>query len=123
MPGTLDKDALAALCREWQDRLGLAHWEIDVKLVRGVEIGNNCGQVDISTVKEQAFIRLKSPEDYHGYFPYDMEQTLVHELLHIPMRYIVDPVDDTLEDALTEAFIERMARLLVRLKHEGTERS
>ena len=49
----------------------------------------------------------------------DMEVSLVHELLHIPLRYITEPQQDSIEDILLEAFIERTARLLVQLSRDN----
>ncbi len=42
-----------------------------------------------------------------------MEVSLVHELLHIPLKYISEPETGSLEYIHMEAFIERLARLLV----------
>ena len=100
-------------CRKWQELLGLSHWLIDVKTVRGVEIGGNCGQNDYSQADETSLIRIKVPEDYHGYFEYDMEAVLVHELLHL----LLDGIDDS-RDICYEQILSRLSRILVKLKRE-----
>lgn len=97
---------ISSLCREWQVRLGLAHWRIDVKTVRGVEIDNVRAQVDFNLDQECALIRVKDELDHHGYFPLDAEQVIVHELLHI-----------VVPDTENEQAIDRLARVMVRLKH------
>ncbi len=56
--------------KKWQELLGLSHWKVDVRTVRGVEIRDNCGQNDYSWRDETSLIRIKVPEDYHGYFDY-----------------------------------------------------
>lgn len=101
---------LKQLCCEWQGLLGLAHWTIDVQVVRGVEIGGNRGQTDYYPVGEAALVRLKDPIDYHGYFQCDHEETLVHELLHL-----VFDKTATEEDAY-EQVLDRMARVMLKLK-------
>lgn len=102
---------LTEKCREWQEILGLLHWNIEVKTVQGVEINDNCGQNDYSFVDENALIRIKTIEDYHGYFPYDAEAVLVHELLHIVFDFSCASNNSYYEQA-----ISRLARILVSLK-------
>lgn len=110
------KDELRRLCREWQDRLGLAHWHIDAEIVRGAEIDDNLGQVDVAIERECALVRLKTHEDYHSAFPYDIEQTLVHELLHIVFDMAGVEGNEMFEQA-----VDRIARVLVRMKREKAE--
>ncbi len=100
-------------CQQWQGLLGLSHWKIDVKTVRGVEIRNNCGQNDYSQVDETSLIRIKASEDYHGYFEYDMEAVLVHELLHLLLDVVIDS-----RDVCYEQILSRLSRILVKLKRE-----
>ena len=74
----------------------------------------------ISLKTEQALISIVDPQDYpETPFEQDMEVSLVHELLHIPMEYFATPAQDTLEHTHLEAFIERTARLLVSLARKG----
>ena len=114
--GDMEKN-LEDLCEEWKKRLGLAHWNIEVHLVPGDEINNNRGQNDYSFVDEQSVIRIKRPEDYCGYFPQDMEQTLVHELLHIIFDF--PSLGDGVVNAHYEQAINRIASILVKLKRGG----
>ena len=77
-------------------------------------LGDSQGANEFFIDSEKALISILDSTDYpDGPFPQDMEVTLVHELLHIPMRYFVDPAPGTLEATHLEAFIERTARLLV----------
>ena len=67
-----------------------------------------------------ALISILDPRDYpDSPFEQDMEVSLVHELLHIPLRYITEPELNSLEDIHLEAFIESMAKLLVKLSREA----
>jgi hypothetical protein len=88
-------EELQGLCLYWQERLGLSHWQIGLRIVRERDMprqecdGNN--EFDISN--EHALISLLDPCDYPDTpFKPDMEATLVHELLHIPMQYIGKPM-------------------------------
>lgn len=108
----LSQEQLAVRCRYWQGLLGLAHWSIDVRIVRGADIGDNMGQTDYSTVSEAAVVRLKDSVDYHGFFPCDHEETLVHELLHLVL-------DKTATDGdAYEQVLDRVARVLVSLDRQ-----
>lgn len=102
---------LKQLCTDWQKILGLSHWRIEAKIVRGVEINNNCGQNDYSLADETSLVRIKVLEDYHGYFDYDMESVLVHELLHL----LLDGVQE-IRDIYYEQALSRLSRTLVNLK-------
>ena len=113
---------LTVLCRKWQERLGLAHWQIALRICRSdeMDLKDVFAENKISLDTECAIIRILDSADYpETPFEKDMEVSLVHELLHIPMLYISNPEDGTLEYVHTEAFIERMARLLVWLSRGG----
>ena len=117
----LDIEELTALCIEWQERLGLSHWRIAVQICRAREMPVPDVQAtsDISLQMEYALISILDPVDYPSSpFEQDMEVTLVHELLHIPLLYITDPDRASLEHTYLEAFIERTARLLVALARD-----
>ena len=107
------EELLNELCRYWQAELGLQHWKIEVKVVRGAEIGEMCGQNDYSFTEETALIRIKSADDYHGYYPYDMEKVLVHELLHLVL-------DDARHESSMyyEQAINRLSQTLLKLKRK-----
>ena len=102
------------LCEEWKKILGLAHWQIEVQIVHADEINNARGQNDYSFVDEQSLIRIKRAEDYHGYFLQDMEQTLVHELLHLVLD--VPSLGDDTVNVYYEQALNRIAYALVKLK-------
>ena len=119
----MTEQELADLCREWQWRLGLAHWRMIVKSKRMHDMpmqdieGYNC--FNIAT--ETAIIFILDPIDYVSDFPQDQEMTLVHELLHILMHYIVVPAEESPENPNLEATISRIARALVDLKRQPKE--
>lgn len=70
---------------EWQRRLRLQDWIIDLKLERGFVMGELIGKVQPYTHNKRAVISLLDPEDYSptDLLPYDMECVLIHELLHL----------------------------------------
>lgn len=118
--GVLTQEDLARCCREWQNRLGIAHWDIDVEIVRGVEIDGDRGRIDFTLENEHAVIRVKDIVDHHGYRPFDAEQTLVHELVHILIAHMGEPiVTNGAFDVYREVIVDRLARVLVAMKREA----
>ena len=81
-----------------------------------LELKNVQASNKISLETECALISILDSADYPDTpFQQDMEVSLVHELLHIHLMYISAPQEGTLQNIHLEAFIERMARLLVHL--------
>ena len=117
----LNLEELTQLCVEWQERLGLSNWEIGIQICSSetLELPEVQGTNIVSLETERALITILAPEDYPPTpFEQDMEVSLVHELLHIPLKYIARPERGTLEHIHLEAFIERTARLLVLLSRK-----
>jgi hypothetical protein len=109
-------------CAYWQEKLGLSHWRVGIRIerARNMPLGDSQGCNEFSIDTERALISILDPGDYpEGPFGQDMEATLVHELLHIPFRYISDPEQGTLERVHLESTVDRLARALVSLKREN----
>ncbi len=114
----LDIEQLKQLCIQWQEKLGILHWDIALRICHSQDMPspNVRGANQISLLTEQALISILHPDDWPDTpFYLDMEVSLLHELLHIPLEYISQPDTSSLEFILLEAFIERIANLLVAL--------
>jgi len=113
---------LIALCNKWKRKLGLDAWDIRVSIVKSkcMEKEDSSGTNTFSLAKRCSIIHIIDPEDYPDDIPfeYDMEVTLVHELLHIPLKYFSEPPENTLEEFELEAFIDHQAKLLVSLSRK-----
>ena len=117
-----NENQLAVLCKKWQNSLRLSHWDIAFRICRkeDMQIIDTQATNKISLTNECALISILDPRDYpDSPFEQDMEVSLVHGLLHIPLRYITEPELNSLEDIHLEAFIESMAKLLVKLSREA----
>jgi hypothetical protein len=116
-------EELQKLGSYWQEKLGLSHWQIAVRIARARDLPeetDGCNDYQLET--ESAAISILDPVDYpEGPFEQDMEITLVHELLHIPMGYIANPEKESLEHIHLESTISRLARLLVMLKRGASD--
>jgi|ERR1700722_1587118 len=80
-------EELQILCREWQLRLRVQDWNIEVRIWRQSQFKDNTldGNVQIWPDMKEAEIRVLDPPDAgdNRKWPFDMEKILVHEMLHI----------------------------------------
>lgn len=107
---------LTALGVEWQKRLRLQDWEVAYEFCREAEIKAD-GETQYNKSLKCARIRIASEASRLGTCgdlqPYDAEQCLVHELLHLQWAHL--PGDMASCDP-TEAAIDLTAWALVRAK-------
>ena len=107
-----------ALCQEWQRRLRLRDWDVKIVVSRSDEMRPNCsGTCSTILSNKTALVTLMHPIDHSErcLWPYDMEETLVHELLH--MHFAPFQADeDTPADTAQEQAIDLIAHALVNLK-------
>lgn len=88
-----DEEAQAR-CAYWQKILRLQDWHIDTKIKRRSEMpgANACGNIRVYQDGRYAILRLLHPQDFQPGDAddcVDMDDTLVHELLHIYMEAIL----------------------------------
>ena len=114
----LSQTELETLGREWQKRLGLEFWNIAYRIVRMSDFDcKKQGECSWTFSTAKAVIRLLDPIDYDNkYFSYDMEQVLVHELIHLHMAGFDQTKSGSIEDDMMERATEMIANALVELK-------
>lgn len=119
-------DELQRDCAEWQKRLRLQDWIVKPMIARARELeSNNCGgECEWNLRLKTAVIRILSAVDYPDnlIFEQDMEQTLVHELLHLHFAPLFASTEDKSIECAQEQAIESIAGALVQLKraNEGS---
>lgn len=112
------------LLKEWQKRLGLTDWRI--RLNDNLTPTDMTEQEDVGcTVFEEATKTARIEildEKYYGarIVPYDYEETLVHELLHLKLSLLQTNVSD-LQERYAHQIIDDLARAFVDAKKSGTE--
>lgn len=87
----LDEIELLQRLKVWQERLRLQDWDIEASIRRASEMeGEVVGSVSWSLSRKQASISILDqndyPDDRMGYR--DMENDLIHELIHIHLAPI-----------------------------------
>ena len=119
----MTEESLKTLLTEWQKRLRLQDWGIFVKTARLAEMQcGGQGECEWVLKRKEATIVLVDPIDYPlELVDQDMEETLVHELLHLHF-VILQPKDGTAEDTALEQAIVCISEALVKLKREGVSR-
>lgn len=106
--------ALEAMCLRWQMILRLADWDVKVRFVRHWDLGaDRGGEVSWTLNTKTAFITILDPRDFSTDFKWtqDVEQVLVHELVHLHLAPFDETKDKT--DMLMEQAVDLIACALV----------
>lgn len=109
------------LLKEWQTRLDLNDWVIDLRdncRVCDFNLQDCAGECEWDIVHKCAVIRLMSESEYGDrIIPFDKEKTLVHELLHCKFA-LIDNSGNDIVDRCIHQLIEDMAKALVKAKRK-----
>lgn len=114
-------EELQSKLEQWQKRLRLSDWDVTVQMVSALDMNHtSCwGQVRWDLNEKFADIKLVTPEDagkQGGMRSYDVEVTLVHELLHLHFAPLADM--DSIDGTAQEFAINAIAGALVKLARE-----
>ena len=80
------RDAAEAVCHLWQRVLRLEDWDVEVKVLRGYDLGEDTSaKINSFPPKKDAVLKLIDPRDHNpNWRPVDsVEVDIVHELLHL----------------------------------------
>lgn len=117
----LDEEKLNSTIRLWQKFLRLDEWKITAEIVSGGELEENesLGVCDYFMNLRTAKIRIADAEtgdriieDSLFFDYYDMENTLIHELLHV----FLAPLNADREDIFLEQRVNHLADRLQDMK-------
>lgn len=111
---TFTQEELEQKLSYWQKRLRLQDWIIEVRIVRGREMDDDyAAQVNWILPKKMATISILDPVDYPPDLmsEQDMENDLVHELLHLHLAPIHEHYGNECQKYITfeEQAIESIA--------------
>lgn len=116
----MTQDELVTLCAEWQKRLRLQDWIVKPRIARKFDFVDRAqGQCNWTIETKIATILILDPIDYprDTLFEQDLEQTLVHELLHLHLAGVLEE-DNRANEITIEQAIDCTAMALVQLRRE-----
>lgn len=114
---------LTSLVTRWRERLGLDHWTLHVRFATQEELGGDdgafiCGRVwpDLDSLTAQVYIAYERDMDDDTLQSLSlcrdrkaaMEQTIIHELLHVRL----DPMNRMRDDSNFETGLNHIALAL-----------
>ena len=67
------------------------------------------------------FIKIKDDVDWNESWLHDVEESIVHELIHIVFAHTNSHIYESFEKTVHEQAIDRIARVLVYLKCQATD--
>lgn len=113
------------LLQEWKQRLGLQNWQItltDNVDPEDMTVKDAMGCTSYQEVMRTASIQIINPEKIEETLrPFDYEETLVHELLHLKLGLLERGTDwdNKLQLRVLHMIIDDLARALVDAKRFG----
>lgn len=123
----MTEERLKELAKEWQKKLRIQDWDVDVSFKRHFEMGggNILGECCSTPAVRKSTIHILIPEDVETpQSDYNLEESLVHELLHVHFSEWEDhfPEGDVMP-ASYEAGIDAVSKALVALKYKDIPES
>ena len=126
----LKKNEVTKLMAEWVDRLGLWDWRIDFAYScepDEVPLTDACGCTSWQESTKTAMIRILD-ESYYGdrVIPFDFEEILVHELLHLKLCILdYEDGDDMMNthSRVLHQVVDDLARALISAKRKGAKKN
>ncbi len=101
----LTEEQLNDRLQYWQSKLKLSDWNIEVRICRASDMQENCaGSINWTLPNKMATISILDSIDYpeDTMEVQDMENTLVHELLHIHLAPISEDAHENEHYSLFE---------------------
>ena len=116
-----DRD-LQRLCDWWRDELNLKSWDIEARFFKAYEKTEYLGHIEFDANNYTAKVRIRREEHAapDSLDKYDVETTLLHELVHLLFWSFSDYAKENRNLKVEyERATEMVARSLVRLKRGG----
>ena len=116
------QEQVDAMLPAWKEILLLQDWRIELQVCK--KLGDSWANCRADHKYKEALIKFsqRPPKPQYRTIPYDQEETLVHELLHIhhtPIDLLVP--EGSPEDLALETMINQLAKSLVKLKRESDQ--
>jgi hypothetical protein len=107
------------LLKKWQKKLRLTDWTIklnDKATYADFTLTDCVGEVSYVEATKTAVIRVLRPDLYGNQIvPFNLEKTLVHELLHLKFS-LLDESGNDLQNRIVHQLVEEFANILTEVK-------
>lgn len=112
-----DLEKLEEMLAYWQPKLRLSDWDMKISMAPIGDMNGELAQVTLFLSRKSAHIRVSNLEGRStpGLWPYDLENDLVHELLHAHLDTLDrcgDPKNEILQKIGLEQPIEILSGVL-----------
>lgn len=85
----------------WQRRLRLQDWNVAIKIVPDEQLPDCLGQIEYLTDSRQALLKIRRKIDWPiEEFPENEERVIIHELLHLHFRPMLESKGRTEEQSI-----------------------
>lgn len=120
----ITQEKLEQIMRYWQEKLKLQQWRIEIELAseermlaKGHSPANGLNDYHLDAL--ESFIQISLPEfqKRRNFSPVDVEQVVVHELLHLHFAPLGIDVEDP-KATFEEQLCQTISRTLVELKRQ-----
>lgn len=114
---------LKELCALWQKRLRLQDWNVRLEVVGAIELGGGFANCRTALREKTALIRIvdaadSTSSDTEIFGGRDLEEDLVHELIHLACEPFSPDDRDSTEWESIEQAVGVLANCIVRLSRE-----
>lgn len=108
---------------EWKPVLRLQDWQIRCEVCRADSMDGAYGTCKAIASKRQALIRILDPDEvipHHYIWEFDLEQVVVHELLHC-YTHLIEDAQEIENSMMLEQMVDGLAWTLVAMKRSGAD--
>lgn len=114
------KEALEAGLKEWQERLFLQDWNIDIVRVPQSSIPGSWGETILHFENHVAQIQMLDQMPLSNMERYCEERILVHELLHLRYNLLenTESYEGKYLDEIQHSDLEKLAKSLIMAKYQ-----
>jgi hypothetical protein len=119
----MTESEMRELCTLWQKRLRLQDWNVRLQVKSMEDVEGGFARARIWQSEKSALVQIVDPADTNSLDVQvsggrDLEEDIVHELLHLPCDAFVPEDQDTPEYEAIEQMIGVLANCIVRLSRE-----
>jgi hypothetical protein len=121
----IDIEEAQRLLDYWQDILGLREWQIKIFISKEADMPLEDAQGACGVIEaiRSATIYILHPDDFDGHHPFNMEQIIIHELLHCKLNsFTLDFKRKSKKYMQYEQEVDALATILYNMNKKAEEK-